>query len=157
MVLGVSYSRVLAQRPTGCCSASYIIIFDFFCLFFHRFFLYLQVSFGYLGEIGFSQKKLNPVRRINIDSVYLVATFSVVCFQVAFNLHVLCAVLVVELITITLTELNLTVRQKYIGKGDRNISTFSIFRHTSLPYFLDMYSLSSTRLSHCHRLFDLLI
>ena len=23
MVLGVSYSRVLAQRPTGCCSASY--------------------------------------------------------------------------------------------------------------------------------------
>ena len=25
MVLGVSYSRVLAQRPTGCCSASYYI------------------------------------------------------------------------------------------------------------------------------------
>ena len=23
MVLGVSYLRVLAQRPTGCCSASY--------------------------------------------------------------------------------------------------------------------------------------
>ena len=25
MVLGVSYLRVLAQRPTGCCSASYYI------------------------------------------------------------------------------------------------------------------------------------
>lgn len=66
------------------------------------------------------------------------ANLSYILWMVAFNLHVMCAVLVIELVTITLTELNMTV-YRFIDYKPQTQSTFCLLQavnRNGLFYFL---------------------
>ena len=54
MVLGVSYLRVLAQRPTGCCSASTIYILSVYTLL--KVASYYDLSVLSMSVMGFQKK-----------------------------------------------------------------------------------------------------
>ena len=62
MVLGVSYLRVLAQRPTGCCSAS---------LYYKRRDPYICSAKAPVLE-GSGSRRMYPLKGTSVDRVYVV-------------------------------------------------------------------------------------